>query len=159
VKKSYSFLFLGSCLFLLYILQYLLDLKWRWLYNLQLDEEYKRWSGVFVGVFLLFQWILTMTRVIKKWRRHSIRFTVLHKWVGVISPIFFYIHALEFGYGYLALLSYVFFINMILGTFNLDILKSQKEWVFKSWMISHVVLSIVITCLAIFHIGVVFYYE
>ena len=159
MKKSYSFLFLGSCLFLLYILQYLLDLKWQWLYNLQLDEGYKRWSGVFIGTFLLFQWILTMTRIIKKWRKHSIRFTKLHKWIGVISPVFFYIHALEFGYGYLCLLSYIFFINMILGTFNLDNIKSQKEWIFKSWMISHVVLSIVITSLAIFHIGVVFYYE
>ncbi|WP_344927534.1 hypothetical protein [Aquimarina addita] len=159
MKKSYSFLCIGLGLFTAYILQYILDLKWQWLYNLQLDEEYKRWSGVFVGIFILFQWILTLTRVSKKLRKHTMLFTRLHKWIGIISPLFFYIHAMEFGYGYLALLSYIFFINMILGTINLDILKSKKEWVFQSWMITHVALSIVITFLAIFHIGIVFYYK
>ncbi|MBW1297661.1 hypothetical protein [Aquimarina litoralis] len=159
MKKSFSFLLIGFVLFVLYILQFTLDIKWQWLYDLQLDERYKRWSGVFVGAFIAFQWILTLTRTSKKMMKHSIRFALLHKWIGVLSPIFFYIHALEFGYGYLALLSYIFFINMILGTVNLDIIKSQKEWIFKSWMVTHVLLSVVITFLVVFHIGVVFYYE
>ncbi|MGY3794214.1 hypothetical protein [uncultured Aquimarina sp.] len=159
MKKSYSFVLIGFVLFALYILQFALDIKWQWLYELQLNERYKRWSGVFVGAFIVFQWILTLTRTSKKLMKHSIRFSLLHKWIGVLSPIFFYIHALEFGYGYLALLSYIFFINMILGTINLDIIKSQKEWIFKSWMVTHVLLSVVITFLVVFHVGVVFYYE
>lgn len=159
LKKSYSFLFIGFSLLVLYLLQFFLDLKWQWLYELQLNEEYKRWSGVFIAIFILFQWILSVTRISKKLRKHTVRFTILHKWIGVLSPIFFYIHALEFGYGYLALLSYIFFINMILGTVNLDIIKSKKEWIFQSWMIVHVLLSVVISFLVVFHIGVVFYYE
>ncbi|AXT55905.1 hypothetical protein D1815_09130 [Aquimarina sp. AD1] len=159
LKKSYSFLFIGFSLLVLYLLQFFLDLKWQWLYELQLNEEYKRWSGVFIGIFILFQWILSVTRISKKLRKHTVRFTILHKWIGVLSPIFFYIHALEFGYGYLALLSYIFFINMVLGTVNLDIIKSKKEWIFQSWMIVHVLLSVVISFLVVFHIGVVFYYE
>ncbi len=150
---------IGFITLILYILQYTLNLKWQWLYDLQLDEDYKRWSGVVVGVFILFQWILTVTRVFKKLKKYAMQFTTWHKWIGVISPLFFYAHAMEFGYGYLALLSYIFFINMILGTINLDILKSQKNWIFQSWMITHVALSIVITFIVVFHIGVVFYYE
>lgn len=158
-NRSTSLLYLGITLFTLYILQYALGLKWEWLYQLQLDESYKRWSGLFISIFIVFQWILTIVRVSKKLRVHVLKFTTLHKWIGVISPIFFYFHALEFGYGYLALLSYIFFINMLLGTINLDVIKSQKNWIFQSWMITHVAFSIVITFLMIFHVGVVFYYK
>ena len=158
-KSQISFLIVGFILLALYILQYSLHLKWNWLYTLQQDENYKRWSGVLVGIFILFQWLLTITRVSKRLRKHSMKFVSWHKWIGVISPIFFYFHALEFGYGYLALLSYIFFANMILGTVNLDVIKSQKNWVFQSWMVSHVAFSVVITFLLFFHIGVVFYYE
>ncbi len=158
-NRSTSLLYLGITLFTLYILQYALGLKWEWLYQLQLDESYKRWSGLFVSIFIVFQWILTIVRVSKKLRVHTLKFTTLHKWIGVISPLFFYFHALEFGYGYLALLSYIFFANMLLGTVNLDIIKSQKNWIFQSWMITHVAFSIVITFLMIFHVGVVFYYK
>ncbi len=159
INRSYNLVYIGGTLFLLYILQYLFDLKWEWLHHIQLNENYKRWSGVLIALFILFQWVLTVTRVSKKLIIHSQKYARLHKWAGALSPILFYIHALEFGYGYLALLSYIFFANMILGTINLDIIKSQKNWIFQSWMIIHVVFSIVITFLMFFHIGVVFYYE
>jgi len=159
VNKSGSFILIGSILFLVYILQYILNLRWVALYDLQLNENYKRWSGVFVSAFILFQWILTFTRISKRLRKYAMQFTYIHKWVGILSPIFFYLHAMEFGYGYLALLSYIFFINMILGTINLDIIKSTKNWIFQSWMITHVALSLFISFLVLFHIGVVFYYK
>ena len=158
-NRTQSLLYTGILLFILYILQYALDLKWEWLYTLQLNESYKRWSGLLITILIAFQWVLTVVRVSKKLRIHSLKHTQLHKWIGVISPIFFYLHALEFGYGYLALLSYIFFTNMILGTINLDVIKSQKNWIFQSWMITHVALSIVITFITMFHIGMVFYYE
>ena len=158
-NRTQSLLYTGILLFILYILQYALDLKWEWLYTVQLSESYKRWSGLLITILIAFQWVLTVVRVSKKLRIHSLKYTQLHKWIGVISPIFFYLHALEFGYGYLALLSYIFFTNMILGTINLDVIKSQKNWIFQSWMITHVALSIVITFITMFHIGMVFYYE
>ncbi len=155
-----SFVILGSVLLLAYIGQYAFSIRWESLYQLQqLNESYKRWSGVFVATFILFQWALTIIRISKKLRSYNTRLTILHKWIGVLSPIFFYIHAMEFGYGYLAFLSYIFFINMLLGTINLDIIKSKKEWIFQAWMIIHVLLSVLITSITIFHIGVVFYYK
>ncbi len=150
---------IGSTLLICYIIQYAFVIRWDWMYTLQLDEMYKRWSGVAVAIFILLQWLLTLTRVVKRWRKYAMKLVSFHKWLGAFSPILFYIHAMEFGFGYLALLSYLFFANMLLGTVNLDIVKSKKDWVFQSWMIVHVAFSVLITFILFFHIGVVFYYK
>lgn len=159
LKKYINIVSIGILLLVLYILQDLFNWQWEWMYNLQLNQGYKRWSGVFVMTFILFQWLLTLTRIIPKLRKRSILFTSLHKKIGALSPLFFYIHAMEFGYGYLLILSIIFFTNMILGTVNLDLIKSHKNWIFQSWMIIHVALSVIITFMMFFHVGVVFYYE
>ena len=160
MKKIFNVLNFGLLLFALYILQYLLPVKWTWLLNLQeYNQMYKRWSGLAIFLLIVFQWVLTFTRVVKKLRKYSVKLTNWHKWIGALSPILFYIHVMNFGYGYLALLSYLFFANILLGIINLDVIKSKKNWIFQSWMITHVAFSIVITFIAIFHIGVVFYYK
>ena len=83
----------------------------------------------------------------------------IHKWIGAISPIIFYVHSMNFGYGYLLLLTYIFFANALLGYINLDVIKSSSEALFKGWMISHVAFSMIITILMFFHIAMVFYYK
>lgn len=159
IRKYINIVSIGITLLVLYILQDLFNWRWEWLYNLQLNESYKRWSGVFLMVFILFQWLLTLTRVITRFKHISFQLTGYHKKIGALSPLFFYVHAMEFGYGYLFMLSIIFFTNMLLGVVNLDIIKSHKNWVFQSWMIIHVALSVIITAIMLFHIGVVFYYE
>lgn len=155
-KKSTT---IGLILLFLFFLQFALDLKWKWLYDLQQEEMFKRWSGFGLGMFILFQWLLTFSRVINKFKKYSFKVTNLHKWIGAISPLFFYIHSMELGYGYLALLAYVFLINTLIGYFNLDVIKSTNETLFKGWMITHVAFSIIVTILMVFHIAVVFYYK
>lgn len=137
----------------------MLGFKLTFLETLQSQENFKRWSGLAVALFIVFQWFLTFTRIITKLRKHSVKLTNIHKWIGAFSTLLFYIHATSFGYGYLALLSYIFFTNLLLGTINLDVIKSQKEWIFKSWMIVHVSLSMLITGIMFLHIGTVFYYK
>jgi hypothetical protein len=83
----------------------------------------------------------------------------IHKWIGALSPLFFYVHCMSLGYGYLALLSYIFIANTLLGYFNLDVIKNNSDVLFKGWMITHVALSLVITILMFFHIVMVFYYK
>lgn len=139
VKNSFI---IGLVLFLLYLIQYSFDIKWQWLNTLQMDEAFKRWSGLVLAVFIGFQWLLTLTRVVKKWRSSSLKITELHKWIGAFSPLLLYLHSMRFGYAYLFFFSIIFLINMLLGTVNLDVLKSKKEWVFQSWMIVHVSLSV-----------------
>jgi len=160
MKRVFNLFNLSIFLFVLYIAQYFLPIKWQWLYELQEHNQmYKRWSGLAVFLLIVFQWVLTVARVVNRFKKYAITLADVHKWIGACSPILFYIHVMEFGYGYLALLSYLFFANMLLGTVNLDIIKSKKNWVFQSWMITHVTFSIIITFIAVFHIGVVFYYE
>lgn len=150
---------IGLILLFLFFLQFALDLKWEWLYKLQQEEMFKRWSGFGLGIFILFQWLLTFSRVIQKFRKYSLKVTQLHKWIGALSPLLFYFHSMELGYGYTALLAYIFLINTVLGYFNLDVIKSANEVLFKGWMIVHVAFSIIVTLLMVFHIGVVFYYK
>ncbi|MDO6758844.1 hypothetical protein Q4566_01425 [Tamlana sp. 2_MG-2023] len=120
---------------------------------------YKRWSGLVLALFICFQWMLTLTRTVVKWRKHAMTMQIIHKWLGAISPLFFYFHSLALGYGYLLLLSYVFFSNTLLGYLNLDVIKSRSDAWFKGWMITHVALSMMVSILLLFHVVMVFYYK
>ncbi|WP_242521379.1 hypothetical protein [Tamlana sp. s12] len=150
---------MGLILLCAYLLQYFLNLQWAWLFELQQQELFKRWSGLVLALFIAFQWLLTFTRVIKKLRKHAMTTQSMHKWIGAISPLIFYIHSMTFGYGYLLMLSYIFFTNTLIGYFNLDVIKNNSDLLFKSWMIVHVALSIIVTIIMVFHITMVFYYK
>jgi len=150
---------LGLILLLLFFIQFFFKLEWNWLLELQNKQMYKRWSGLGLAIFILFQWILTFTRIIKKLRKYALKMNTIHKWIGAISPILFYIHSMNLGYGYLLLLSYIFFINTLLGYINLDVIKNNSNILFKGWMICHIAFSIVITIMMLFHISIVFYYK
>ncbi|MFI0431131.1 hypothetical protein [Mariniflexile sp. HMF6888] len=150
---------IGLLLLFLYLMQFILGLKWEWLYNMQQDEFYKRWSGLGLALFIVIQWLLTFSRIVKKLKKYSFKVTSLHKWFGALSPLLFYFHSMSFGYGYLMLLTYIFLVNNFIGYFNLDVIKSTNEILFKGWMITHVAFSMVITILMVFHISMVFYYK
>lgn len=150
---------LGLVLLLLFFLQFFLKLRWNWLFELQQQEMFKRWSGLGLAIFIAFQWILSLTRVVVRFRKYAIKMNLIHKWLGAISPLFFYIHSMALGYGYLLLLSYIFFSNTLLGYLNLDVIKNNSDLLFKGWMILHVAFSIVITIMMFFHITMVFYYK
>lgn len=149
----------GLILLSAFFLQFFLKLEWSWLLELQQQEMYKRWSGLVLALFIVFQWVLTLTRVIKKFRKHAMSMQTIHKWLGAVSPLFFYIHSMALGYGYLLLLSYVFLVNTLLGYFNLDVIKNNSDALFKGWMIMHVALSIVVSVMMVLHITMVFYYK
>lgn len=150
---------IGLLLLSLFVIQFVLKLEWHWLLSLQQEEIYKRWSGLVLASLITLQWLLTLTRVVKKLRKHALKMTSIHKWLGAVSPLVFYVHSMSMGYGYLLLLSYLFFSNALLGFINLDVIKNKSDWIFKSWMIIHVAFSIIITVLMFLHIGVVFYYK
>lgn len=150
---------LGLLLFTAFFLQFIFSIQWGWLLELQQDQMYRRWSGLALAIIIAFQWLLSVVRTSKKLRKHALSMQNIHKWLGAISPLIFYIHSMDMGYGYLLLLSYIFFSNTILGYLNLDVIKNDSEALFKGWMISHVALSLIITILMIFHIVMVFYYK
>lgn len=150
---------LGLLLFTAFIVQYFLKIEWHWLAELQQDQMFKRWSGLLLSLLIAFQWLLSLFRTRKKLRKHAMSMQNIHKWLGALSPLIFYVHSIGMGYGYLLLLAYIFFTNTILGYFNLDVIKNNSDALFKGWMIAHVALSLIITILMVFHIVMVFYYK
>ncbi|WP_299432123.1 resistance to Congo red protein [uncultured Maribacter sp.] len=159
MKSNNNSTILGLVLLSVFFVFYFGNIEWVWLQELQQQENYKRWSGLGVALFIIFQWLLTFTRVIKRFRQNAIKMITIHKWLGAMSPLLFYIHSVKLGYGYIALMSYLFFANALLGYINLDVIKSKGEILFKGWMIFHVAFSIIISILMCFHIVMVFYYK
>lgn len=159
MKTTHKSTILGLILLLLFFVQFFLKIEWHWLLDLQQEQLYRRWSGLGLAIFIIFQWFLTFIRIIKKLRKHAIKMQFIHKWIGAVSPILFYIHSINLGYGYLLLLSYIFFTNTLLGYLNLDVIKNKSMLLFKGWMISHVAFSIIVTIMMLLHITIVFYYK
>ncbi|MFY0650858.1 MAG: hypothetical protein JXQ96_02435 [Cyclobacteriaceae bacterium] len=154
-----AFLVTGGTLFILFILQDLLGWKWDYLYELQNDQIYRRWSGLVLSLIILFQWTLSLIRSKPKWEELTLRFYNIHNWVGAFTPLLFYIHSMQLGFAYLFVLSITFFGNFLMGLINLDVIKSKSQIVFQGWMILHVACSFFITFLTIYHVWIVFYYE
>ncbi|RCS26139.1 hypothetical protein DUT90_10195 [Polaribacter sp. WD7] len=150
---------IGLILLLAFFVQLFFKLEWDLLLELQQEQMFKRWSGLVLALFIVFQWMFSLTRTVKKFRKHNLTVQNIHKWLGAISPVFFYIHSMHLGYGYLLLLTYIFLLNTVLGYINLDVIKNDGELLFKGWMITHVALSLIITILMLFHITMVFYYK
>ena len=150
---------IGSILFVLFILQDVVDLRWQYLWDLQQEQMYRRWSGLFLSVLILFQWSLSLVRTVPKWQNKSLTYYSIHTWMGAFTPLFFYVHSMNLGFAYLLILSLTFFGNFLLGMVNTDVIKSQKQWYFQGWMITHVAFSLFISLLTVYHVWVVFYYQ
>lgn len=154
-----SFLIIGLSLFAVFVIQEVFELRWVMLEELQEDQMYRRWSGLALSTIILFQWTLSVVRVVPKWEELSFTFKNIHNWLGAFTPLLFYVHSMHLGFAYLFVLSITFFGNFILGMFNLDLLKSKSQIVFQGWMILHVAFSFFISLVTVYHVWVVFYYE
>ena len=156
MMKSTSIL--GYILLAAYLVQLIFPFQWEPLYSLQQDEMYKRWSGLGLLVFIAIQWILTLYRIRKKGETSSSMLD-LHKWMGALSPVVFYIHTMSFGAQYLLILSITFFFNFFLGLLNVAVIKSMNQTLYKWWYMTHIFCSLIITLFSFYHIWIVFYYE
>jgi hypothetical protein len=154
-----GYLYIGISLFIAYCMQEVFELRWEYLRALQLDESFKRWSGLALLLYIVLQWSLTIFRSKKRWEVHTPLIMEIHKWMGAFSPLAFYIHSMKLGYAYLFVLSITYFTNVFLGFVHTDTIKTKAYWYFQSWMIAHVAFSLVISMLALYHIWIVFYYN
>jgi sulfoxide reductase heme-binding subunit YedZ len=155
-----KYIIVGLFLFTAYILQYMLALSWQDLLFLQQQNWFRIVSGSVVAASIAFQWYLSRIRSnLSISPQKGLHYAWLHKWVGALSPLLFYIHAAAPGYAYLLTLSIVFFSNFILGMLNSEVISIDKKWYYQGWMILHVGLSCLITTLIVFHICIVIYYK
>jgi hypothetical protein len=150
---------IGYGLLIGFVLQYLLSIPFPILHELQAQEGYRRWSGLFLTLYILFQWFLTLSRIRKPHGKTSDRLLNIHKWSGAFMPLCFYLHAHDLGYGYLMILAITFFFTFFLGLLNTRIIKSLGQPAFRLWYITHILGTVLITVLAFLHIWVVFYYK
>ncbi len=159
MRRNTTYVYLGAVLFILYVLQEVFQLKFDSLESMQQNEAYRRWSGLLVFLIIVYQWMMTFVRIKSKNPYTVERFYTIHTWMGVLTPLFFYIHSTKPGFAYLLLLTMAFYANFLLGMFNLDVIKTRAKWYFQLWMIMHVSFSLVITFISLYHIWIVFYYN
>jgi hypothetical protein len=106
------------------------------------------------------QWLLPYLRLNGRFKAAA-RHYRLHKRQGAFLPLVYYFHATTFGYAYLLALSCAFFANIVLAYLEPDRVartNGRQRYTF-AWLATHVVLSVLIVALIIYHIFVVFYYQ
>ena len=151
--------YLGVFLMLAFIAQDFFQIKWTWLETLQINETYRRWSGLSLALYLAAQFILPIMRLqgnIEAVARHY----SLHKLQGTLAPLIYYLHTTTIGYAYLFVLSMVYFGNFLLGLFNPDSVKPTfKQHYLRYWLPLHISLSVLTVFLLAYHIYIAFAYQ
>lgn len=148
---------LGFTLITCYLLQWLVPFEVDRLLELQTNDDYKFWSGLALATLFASQWTLTYARVVLQREGQAfIKVVKAHKIVGSLSPILYYTHSCDPGYGFLFVLTFIFIINHILANINLDGLTLTM---YNVWLSIHIFFSFVILILAISHIVIVFQFK
>ena len=149
---------IGLGLFLVYFIQALIPWKSQQLIEIQSGESYRLWTGLLLFMVILSQWVLTYARFVLQKDGDSIKYYVrLHKLVGIYSPVIYFVHSADPGYGLLMFLTIVFFLNHLIGV---AYGKSPFwVWVFPVWIILHVFLAVTLLSASVYHIYVVFAYK
>ena len=114
-------------------------------------------TGSLLAAFIAFQWALALFRVGHQ-ARLAKKVYGWHHVVGGLGPGLLMLHSTRAGYGYLAILSTCFLINLGLGAFNhhnVPTLRAHKEL----WVVSHVALSLVVVTLGAYHAWTALWFE
>lgn len=151
---------IGILLCSLYLLQYFMQIEWAFLENLQNDPIYRRWSGLALFLLILSQWLLSIYRGIYGMKGEVLEEKVdTHVWLGVISPLFFFLHSTKPDYGLLFFLFVIFFLNLLWGFLNIKNAINKRLQYFRIWLAVHILFSASVLMLTLLHIWLVFYYN
>ncbi|VAW97871.1 hypothetical protein MNBD_GAMMA23-2506 [hydrothermal vent metagenome] len=156
LNSSKSYYYIGLLFFILFSAQLALDIKFSWLENLQMTESYKIYSGLFLALYILSQFIMPYNKSCKV-PHVTARIYQRHKFRGAFAPLIFYFHSTSLGSSYLLLLSAVYFSNFLLGLFNHERIKHSIRRLnyFKYWLSVHIALSVLLVGLVGFHTYIV----
>jgi hypothetical protein len=146
----------GLTLLVLYVVQDVYALKPSWLVEQQQKQIYRQITGLLLLSYLFAQWALARTRLAGN--QASRRELDLHRWLGALAPLVFYIHSADPGYSYQYVLSAVYLGNCLLGSFNREVVKIARPSFWSGWLAVHIGLAVSFSILALFHIYIVFSY-
>ncbi|HHL19340.1 MAG TPA: hypothetical protein ENJ33_06355 [Thiothrix sp.] len=155
-----NYFYLGLALFFIFVMQDIGSLKIAWLEVLQKQETFKIYSGLLLLAYLLAQFVIPYNKLCEipyVTRESSYN---QHKQRGALAPLFFFIHSTTWGVAYLLLLSLIYFANFLVGLFNYERIKNPilRRRFFKSWLLLHITLAVVLMALVGFHLYVVVSY-
>jgi hypothetical protein len=148
---------IGTFLWLLWLERGRLGLDLPVLQTLQRQFVYKVATGSGLAVFIVFQWSLAGCRMSGLSRIAK----ALHPWhqtVGALAPVLLFLHSTRLGFGYLAILSGVYFAGNVVGLVNPHAFPRIKAWL-SWWTIVHIALSVLLVALASYHAWTALYYE
>ncbi len=146
----------GIVLLLAYVIQDAAGLRWEWLAQLQNIDAYKYATGACLLTYVCWQWYVFIARQ-RGMRIH--RVVVLHQRSGVFAPVLFYVHSVQTGYGYLAVLSWIFLTNVIVGVASPVGIRIRSKTYTASWVVVHVILAVLALVLGLFHAYIAVYYK
>lgn len=150
----------GMVLLAAFFLQHLLGLSWGALSRWQAQESYQRWSGLGLALFMAYQWYFPILRFQSRLKESARQFQ-LHKRIGLLAPLVYFFHTTHLGYGFLFFLSGVFFANLALGSASPGWISQpelKRRYSF-SWIIAHVLLSVLTLGLMLRHVYMAFSYQ
>ena len=126
------------------------------MFQLQTVDVYKYVTGASLLAYIGWQWCLFLARL-KGW--HTLRLMAFHQRSAVLVPLLFYAHSVQIGYGYLAVLSWVFLGNMVVGVASPVGVRIRSRSYMASWGAIHAALAVVAAALGIFHAYIALYYK
>jgi ferredoxin-NADP reductase len=156
VKPNKAYTFIGLVLLLAFIIQDVFTLKIPELERLQVDSDYRIYSGLFVLLFIAMQFIRSYNKASDTPRMAANTYQ-MHKRRAIFAPLIFFIHSSSFGVGYLFFLSLIYFSNFFVGVFNHELISDVKKRVryYRIWLPLHILLSLFTLTMIALHIYVV----
>jgi methionine sulfoxide reductase heme-binding subunit len=155
-----NYVWVGMMLFGIFVLQYMLGWQWALLQRWQTNATYKAITGFLLATYIGFQWLLYFFRKQPQRSNEQKRQAYqLHKWIGALSPLFFWMHSVKLGYAYLLILSVLYFANFGLGLMNVEAIAARSKWYLQVWLVAHLTFSTLIVFLTMHHIWVSFYFH
>lgn len=156
-RRMRSTSLVGGVLLACFLLQSAIAPDWGPLARWQADYTYRLVTGSLLGAFIAFQWLLAWARTEGRAATRR-RIYSWHQIVGAATPVFFFVHSTTLGYGYLLLLSVVYFANNALGLANPGLVRSAYPLA-GAWVVAHITLSAAIVILGCHHLWTALSYE
>ena len=139
-------------------LQALFGIHFQYLHDLQQSDIYKQVSGFAVLFVIILQWRLNHVKQQGITGEVLRRCYLLHKNIGAVIPIVFFVHSSVFGYGYQILLVLALLGSCIFGHLHSVIMRRGPIYHI-IWLTSHVTLSSLVIVLAGYHVYITYVYS
>lgn len=159
VLRGRNYFWIGAGLLVLFVIQQATGLRFTELALLQNDSLYKQLTGFTLASFISYQWYFSLLRIQKQFPKAA-RHAGLHKQLGVLAPLLFFLHAQELGYAYQLILSLAFFAVFVTGLFNPESINAFRSSRFRQvWVVTHIGVATLLPFMLVYHVCISYWFE